>query len=204
MTALGNINIEAIEEYQRVSDRVSFLCEQQRDLEEARESLLGLIADMVKIMRAQFTKHFNIINEYFKETFTELFGGGRAALTLSGDVDEPFSGVEIEVQPPGKALKHILGLSGGEQSLAGIALLFAILRVRPAPFYLLDEIEAALDDANVRRFAAMLRRHAAHTQFIVITHRRGTMEAADTLYGVTMQQKGISECLELRLDTVGG
>ena len=199
---LGNINIDAIEEYNQVGERYEFLKTQRDDLVEAQNNLHQVIEDMVLIMKQQFTEKFAVINKHFGETFVQLFGGGKAELTLTEPKDVLNSGVEINVQPPGKAVKSMLQLSGGEQAFVSIALLFAILKVRPAPFCVLDEIEAALDDVNVFRFADYLKSFSKDSQFIVVTHRRGTMEAANILYGVTMQEQGVSRLLSLNIDDV--
>ncbi len=200
--ALGNINIDAIEEFQRVSERYEFLTGQRNDLLEAKENLETIISDMVKLMKEIFSKQFKLIAESFNETYIELFGGGRGELKLTDPENILESGIEIEVQPPGKKLTTISLLSGGEKAFTAIALLFAIIKVKPTPFCLFDEIEAALDDNNVYRYAEYLEKFKASTQFIVITHRRGTMEAADTLYGVTMQEKGVSKLLSLNIDEI--
>ncbi len=199
---LGNINIDAIEEYNQVGERYEFLKTQRDDLVEAQNNLQKVIEDMVLIMKEQFTEKFAVINKHFGETFVQLFGGGKAELILTDPKDVLNSGVEINVQPPGKAVKSMLQLSGGEQAFVSIALLFAILKVRPAPFCVLDEIEAALDDVNVFRFADYLKKFSTDSQFIVVTHRRGTMEAANILYGVTMQEQGVSRLLSLNIDDV--
>jgi len=159
---------------------------------------------MVEIMKSQFSEKFKTINQYFSEVFVELFGGGKAQLKLTEPSDVLNSGVEIDVQPPGKAVKNMLQLSGGEQAFVAIALLFAILKVRPSPFCILDEIEAALDDVNVSRFAEYLKKFSENSQFVVVTHRRGTMEAANMLYGVTMQEQGVTKLLSLNIDDVVG
>ncbi len=200
--ALGSINVNAIEEYKNVKERYEFLTTQRDDLEEAENSLMKIINDMVKLMNKQFTDKFKVINENFNLVFNELFGGGRATLTLTNTENVLESGIEIEVQPPGKKLQNLTLLSGGERAFTAIALLFAILKVRPTPFCILDEIEAALDDANVYRFAQYLKNYSDQTQFIIVTHRRGTMEMADILYGVTMQEKGVSKLLALNMDEV--
>lgn len=199
---LGNINIDAIEEYNQVGERYEFLKTQRDDLVDAQNNLQHVIEDMVQIMKQQFNEKFAVINKYFGETFVQLFGGGKAELVLTEPKDVLNSGVEINVQPPGKAVKSMLQLSGGEQAFVSIALLFAILKVRPAPFCVLDEIEAALDDVNVYRFADYLKKFSNDSQFIVVTHRRGTMEAANILYGVTMQEQGVSRLLSLNIDDV--
>lgn len=200
--ALGNINIDAIEEYKYVKERFDFLTEQTRDLEKAKEELESLIEEMLVIMKKQFSEQFENIKKNFNQVFRELFGGGQATLSLTDPDDVLGSGVEIEAQPPGKKLQSLTLLSGGEKAFTAIALLFAILKVRPTPFCILDEIEAALDDVNVYRYADYLKKYSKKTQFIVVTHRRGTMEAANILYGVTMQEKGISKLLSLNIDEV--
>ncbi len=198
--ALGNVNVDAIEEYKAVKERYDFLSTQYKDLTEAKEDLEKLIASIQEKMKEQFKEQFAVINKHFSETFTALFGGGRAELKLVDPDNVLESGIEIEAQPPGKKLQNLSLLSGGEMAFTAIALLFAILKVRPTPFCVLDEIEAALDESNVYRFADYVRDYSKKTQFILVTHRRGTMEAADLLYGVTMQEKGVSKLLALRLD----
>ncbi|OQB15772.1 MAG: Chromosome partition protein Smc [Firmicutes bacterium ADurb.Bin193] len=200
--SLGNINIDAIEEYANIKERFEFLTEQRNDLAQAQKNLEAVIADMVIIMKERFVEKFRIINENFNQVFAELFGGGRASLALTEPDDVLTSGVTIEVQPPGKALKSLLQLSGGEQALVSIAILFAILKACPSPFCILDEIEAALDDLNTYRFADYLKKFAKDSQFVVVTHRRGTMEAANILYGVTMQEQGVTSLLSLNIDDV--
>lgn len=200
--ALGNINIDSIEEYKNVKERVDFLSEQTADLEKSKKDLLKIIDEMLEIMKSRFGEQFKIINENFSQVFTELFGGGYAKLSLSDPDNVLESGIEIEAQPPGKKLQSLTLLSGGEKAFTAIALLFAILKVRPTPFCILDEIEAALDDVNVYRYAEYLKQYCGKTQFIVVTHRRGTMEAANILYGVTMQEKGVSKILTLNIDEV--
>ena len=197
---LGTPNIGAIEEYERVNTRYTYLSEQRTDVEKAREELLGVIEELTKQMTAIFAQQFKLLNESFQETFLELFGGGKAQLELEDEGDILNCGIEIKVQPPGKQLKTITLLSGGEKAFVAIALYFAILKVHPTPFCVMDEIEAALDEANVVRYARYMRRIAGKTQFIVITHRRGTMEEADVLYGVTMQEKGVSRILTINLN----
>lgn len=196
--ALGSVNVSAIEEYKEVSERYEFMSEQISDVERSRDELNKLINELTDKMAEQFREKFRQINTAFGETFSELFGGGRAELLLSDERNILESDIEIKVQPPGKNLKSIEPLSGGEKGLAAISLLFAILKVTPAPFCIFDEVEAALDDVNVSRYAQYLRRMTGNTQFIVITHRRGTMEEADVLYGVTMQESGVSKLLELK------
>ena len=200
--ALGNVNVGAIEEYAEVSERYEFLRSQVRDVEKSKAELTRLIAELAGEMKEIFTANFKQININFARIFAELFGGGAARLTLSDEENVLESGIEIQVSPPGKVIKNLAALSGGEQSLVAICIYFAILAVNPSPFCILDEIEAALDDVNVARYAQYLRRISDRTQFIVITHRRGTMEAADVLYGVTMQEDGVSKLLRLDLDEV--
>ncbi|MBQ3462684.1 MAG: chromosome segregation protein SMC, partial [Clostridia bacterium] len=200
--ALGSINIDSIEEYVAVEERFKFLSEQKNDLEKSKADLNGIRTSMEELMQEHFEKQFAQIHKSFGEVFRELFGGGKGRLYLSQPDDILESGIEIEVQLPGKGLQNINLYSGGEKSFIAIALLFAILRVKPAPFCILDEIDAALDDVNVARFATYLKNYTDQTQFIVITHRRGTMEAANILYGVTMQEKGVSKLLSLHIDDV--
>ena len=198
--ALGTPNIGAIEEFDRVNTRYTYLSEQRSDVEQAKEELLGIIDQITQQMTSIFAEQFQLLNESFQETFLELFGGGKARLELEDENDILNCGIEIKVQPPGKQLKTITLLSGGEKAFVAIALYFAILKVHPTPFCVMDEIEAALDEANVVRYARYMRRIAGKTQFIVITHRRGTMEEADVLYGVTMQEKGVSRILTINLN----
>ena len=200
--ALGNVNVGAIDEYKEVKERYDFLKAQVTDVEKARAELTRMIAELCSEMEELFATSFKEINRHFGHIFRELFGGGHARLYLSDPENVLDSGIEIEVSPPGKVIKNLSALSGGEQSLVAISIYFAILNVNPAPFCILDEIEAALDDVNVNRYAQYLHRMTANTQFIVITHRRGTMEAADVLYGVTMQEDGVSKILRLDLDSV--
>ena len=200
--ALGNVNVGAIDEYKEVKERYDFLKAQVTDVEKARAELTRMIAELCSEMEELFAASFKEINRHFGQIFRELFGGGHARLYLSDPENVLDSGIEIEVSPPGKVIKNLSALSGGEQSLVAISIYFAILNVNPAPFCILDEIEAALDDVNVNRYAQYLHRMTANTQFIVITHRRGTMEAADVLYGVTMQEDGVSKILRLDLDSV--
>ncbi len=200
--SLGNINIDAIEEYKMVKERFDFLTEQTVDLEKAKGELEKIIDEMMGIMKKQFSEQFEIISKNFNNVFRELFGGGQAYLELADPEDIMETGVEIIAQPPGKKLQSLTLLSGGERAFTAIALLFAILKVRPTPFCILDEIEAALDDINVYRYADYLKKYSQKSQFIVVTHRRGTMEAANILYGVTMQEKGISKLLSLNIDEV--
>ncbi|WP_066068562.1 chromosome segregation protein SMC [Neobacillus soli] len=197
---LGNVNVGAIEEYERVSERYLFLNEQKNDLQEAKDTLYQVIDEMDAVMKKRFEQTFNGIREHFEPVFQALFGGGRADLVLTAPEDLLTTGVEIVAQPPGKKLQNLGLLSGGERALTAIALLFSILKVRPVPFCILDEVEAALDEANVYRFSQYLKRYSKETQFIVITHRKGTMEEADVLYGVTMQESGVSKLVSVRLE----
>jgi len=199
ISALGTPNLGAIDEYARVNERYTYLTGQRDDVLHARGELEHIIQSITGEMTEIFVREFEKINEYFGKTFTEMFGGGKASLVLE-DPSQPLEcGIEIRVQPPGKQVKTITLLSGGEKAFVAIALYFAILKVRPTPFCMLDEIDAALDDRNVERFALYLRNLCDKTQFIVITHRRGTMEASDVLYGVTMQEQGVSKILHIRL-----
>uniref|UniRef100_UPI000373C684 chromosome segregation protein SMC n=1 Tax=Halalkalibacterium ligniniphilum TaxID=1134413 RepID=UPI000373C684 len=197
---LGTVNLGAIEEYERVNERYQFLKEQQADLVEAKDTLRHVIAEMDEEMTKRFSQSFVEIQKQFRLVFKELFGGGEADLVLTNPGDMLVTGVEIMARPPGKKLQHLALLSGGERALTAIALLFAILRVRPVPFCVLDEVEAALDEANVHRFAHYLKEFSDETQFIVITHRKGTMEEADVLYGVTMQESGVSRLVSVKLE----
>lgn len=194
---LGNVNLAAIEEYKEVSERYEFMKNQLDDVETSKRELEQLIEELTDNMRRQFSESFNLINENFKEIFVELFGGGKAELTLTDPDDVLESGIEINVAPPGKVIKNLSLLSGGEQAFVAIAIYFAILKIKPAPFCILDEIEAALDDINVTKYAQYLHNFTNTTQFILVTHRRGTMDEADVMYGVTMQEKGISRVLRL-------
>ena len=196
---LGSINVDSIKEYQELKERYDFMSEQRLDLEDSSNKLKKVINEMIETMKKQFTEQFKIINKNFGEVFTELFGGGKAELILADEANILECGIEIAVQPPGKKLQNMMLLSGGEKAFTAIALLFAILRMNPAPFCVLDEIEAALDDVNVYRFAEYLKKFSKDTQFLVITHRKGTMEAADTVYGITMEEKGISKLLSMKL-----
>ena len=204
ITMLGPVNLTAIEDYEAVSARYQKMCEEKDDLQKAIEDLEKALADIRGEMLKIFDAGFNTINENFKRTFKELFGGGRAELQLdySACEDPLDAGVEIVACPPGKNLTKISLLSGGEQALTAIAILFAIIQMRPMPFCVLDEIEAALDDANVGRYATYLKKFAAQTQFIVITHRKPTMEKADVLFGVTMEEKGVSKIVSVKLSEV--
>lgn len=197
---LGTVNIGAIEEYDRVSERYEFLTAQRDDLQEAKDTLFEVIDEMDEEMKRRFEITFNAIKKEFNVVFPSLFGGGRAELKLTDPNDILNTGVDIIAQPPGKKLQNLSLLSGGERALTAIALLFAILRVRPVPFCILDEVEAALDEANVYRFSQYLKQYSKETQFIVITHRKGTMEEADVLYGVTMQESGVSKLVSVRME----
>ncbi|MBS4536079.1 chromosome segregation protein SMC [Clostridium sp. D2Q-14] len=196
---LGNVNIESINQYKEVSERYEFLIKQKEDLINAQKSLEKVIDDMEKKMKEQFLENFNVIKNNFKDIFSQLFGGGKSDIYLVDEENVLTSPIEIKAQPPGKKLQSISLLSGGEKSLTAISLLFAILKLKPTPFCVLDEIEAALDDANVVRFSEYLRQFSDKTQFIVITHRKGTMEAVDSLYGVTMEENGVSKLLSVKL-----
>ena len=202
ISALGNINLDAIDEFARVNERYTYLTDQRDDVTRSKKELEEIIAGITAEMKTIFGQQFAVINEAFQHTFQELFGGGRATLELEDPEDILNCGIEIRVQPPGKALKVLSLLSGGEKAFVAIALYFAILKVRPTPFCVMDEIEAALDDVNVVRFARYMRQMSEKTQFIVITHRRGTMEEADVLYGVTMQEQGVSRLLTINLNDV--
>ena len=199
---LGSVNVGAIEEYKEVSERYEFLKAQVEDAANSKAELEKLIRNLTADMERMFRESFEAINKHFGTIFTELFGGGKASLTLSDPEDVLNCGIDINVQPPGKIIKSLSALSGGEQSFIAIAIYFAILKVRPAPFCVLDEIEAALDDVNVVKYASYLRMMSGSTQFILITHRRGTMEEADVLYGVTMQEQGVSRMLTINLNDV--
>ena len=196
---LGSINIDSIEEYKKTKERYDFMNEQRLDLENTVGKLRKVIQEMTETMKVQFKEKFAIINKNFNEVFVELFGGGKAELILEDEENILECGIEIRVQPTGKKLQNMMLLSGGEKAFTAIALLFAILKINPAPFCILDEIEAALDDVNVYRFAEYLKKFSKDTQFLVITHRKGTMEAADTVYGVTMEENGISKLLSIKL-----
>ena len=195
---LGNVNVSAIEEYKEVSERYSFMHGQVNDVEKSKAELIKLINELTGKMGVQFKEQFDKINFSFGQTFSELFGGGKASLVLTDENDVLECDIDIKVQPPGKNVQNISLLSGGEKGLSAIALLFSILKINPCPFCIFDEVEAALDDVNVARYASYVRRMTDNTQFILITHRRGTMEEADMLYGVTMQEKGVSKLLELK------
>ena len=196
---LGSVNIDSIEEYKEMSKRYDFMCEQRLDIENTMSKLKEIISEMTSIMKDQFTKQFEIINKDFGEAFRELFGGGKASLVLEDEKNVLECGIEIVVQPPGKKLQNMMLLSGGERAFTAIALLFAMLKINPSPFCVLDEIEAALDDVNVYRFADYLKKFTKDTQFLVITHRKGTMEAGNSVYGITMEENGVSKLLSMKL-----
>ena len=196
---LGPVNVASIEEYIKTKERYEFMNSQRNDMEQAREKLLRVIYEMTSIMKKQFLEQFKLINENFNIVFKELFNGGRASLIIVDQENVLESGIDIEVQPPGKKLQNMMLLSGGERAFTAIALLFAILRLKPTPFCVLDEIEAALDEANVYRFIEYIKNFSCNTQFILVTHRKGTMEGSDTLYGVTMQEHGISKIVSMRM-----
>ena len=202
ISGLGNVNVGAIEEFQRVNERYTYLSDQRADVEHSKAELENIIGSITEEMKEIFAVQFERISDSFTQTFQELFRGGKASLELEDKDDILNCGIEIKVQPPGKSLKIISLLSGGEKAFVAIALYFAILKVRPTPFVVMDEIEAALDDANVTRFARYMRSMTDHTQFICITHRRGTMEEADVLYGITMQEQGVSRMLTINLNDV--
>ena len=196
---IGAVNVNAVEEYQKINERYEFMCAQRDDIEKAKADLGKVIEDLIREMKQQFMDHFTQINENFKTVFSDLFNGGTAEILLENEEDVLNCGIDIKAQPPGKKLQSLSLLSGGERCLTAIALLFAILQLRPSPFCVLDEVEAALDDANVNRFTDFVRRYCVKSQFILVTHRKGTMEACDRMYGVTMQERGISKILSMRL-----
>jgi len=196
---LGDVNVNAIENFKSLTERHDFLRTQRDDLIKAEETLLEIIKELDAEMRKQFVEKFDAIKEQFDIVFKELFGGGKAGLELTEQEDILEAGIRINAQPPGKKLQNMMQLSGGEKALTAISLLFAIQNLKPSPFCLLDEIEAALDDSNVKRFAKYLHKLTKDTQFIIITHRRGTMAAADMLYGITMQEKGVSALVSVSL-----
>ena len=199
---LGPVNLSAIEQFEQVDERHQFLVSQRDDLLNAKEQLFETMDEMDQEVKERFKEVFEAIRGQFKVVFPNMFGGGRAELVLTNPEDLLNTGIEIEAQPPGKKLQHLSLLSGGERALTAIALLFSIIRVRPVPFCILDEVEAALDEANVARFGHYLSEFEDGTQFIVVTHRKGTMEAADVLYGVTMQESGVSKIVSVRLEEV--
>ena len=196
---LGNVNVAAIDEYKKAEERYATMSEQRLDLETTMAKLRDVIQEMTKTMKQQFKEKFELIKKNFNEVFVELFGGGKAELILEDEENILESGIDIRVQPTGKKLQNMMLLSGGEKALTAIALLFAILQINPAPFCILDEIEAALDDVNVYRYAEFLKKFSKESQFLIITHRKGTMEAANTVYGITMEENGISKLLSINL-----
>ena len=202
MKALGHVNVDAIEEYKEVKQQFDFYTAQIEDLEVSKQELEGMISELTKEMQSIFSQQFEVINRHFGQTFADLFGGGKAMLSLDDPSDVLQSGIELRVQPPGKVINNLSALSGGEQALTAIALYFAILQVRPSPFVILDEIDTALDEVNVVRLANYYKRFTQKTQLILITHRRGAMEAADVLYGITMQERGVSKLLKIDVNDV--
>ena len=196
---LGTVNLNALEEYRELSERLDFMTSQRDDIESAKKDLENVIAELTESMKKEFTEHFRIINENFKRVFTDLFGGGTAEIILDDETDVLGCNIDIKAQPPGKKLQTLSLLSGGERCLTAIGLLFAILELRPSPFVILDEVEAALDDVNISRFTDFVRRHSDRSQFILVTHRKGTMEACDQMYGVTMAERGVSKILSMEL-----
>ncbi|MCX4266750.1 MAG: AAA family ATPase, partial [Firmicutes bacterium] len=199
LAALGSVNLEAIDEYRQVRERHEFLSAQREDLLEAHTALQNVIKDMDEIMAKRFRDTFEQVNQNFGQTFVQLFGGGSAAMFLTEPDDPLMTGVDLLVQPPGKKLINYNLLSGGEKSLVGVALVLAIFQVKPSPFCILDEVDAALDETNVERFAEYIKMFKQKTQFIVVTHRQGTMEAADRLWGITMEKDGVSKIVSVRL-----
>ena len=197
LRAIGHVDLDAVHKYNEVKSRYDYMSEQIADLDKSREELVGIITKLEKEMKTAFITAFNQINENFGKTFSELFGGGSAEIYLTDPENVLESGIEIKAAPPGKIIKNLMQLSGGEQAFIGVALFFATLKVNPTPFCILDEIEAALDEVNVERLAQYIKRYTDGTQFIMITHRRGTMAAATKLYGVTMPEHGISKILTL-------
>ena len=199
---LGDVNVGAIEEYERVSKRYEFLTAQKSDLEKAEDTILEIIKELDGIMKEKFLETFDVIKLKFKEVFKKLFSGGDAELKLTNPEDVLTTGIDIKALPPGKTLRHISLLSGGEKTLTAISLLFAILETRPVPFCILDEVEAALDEVNVDNFGKFLDEFKNKTQFIVITHKKKTMEYADVLYGITMQESGVSKLVSVKLEDI--
>jgi len=197
---LGDINIGAIDEYKTASERLAFFTAQASDITQAEEKLKGLISQLTKMMESQFRELFSVISDNFQTIFRDIFGGGTAYLQLSDEENLLEASIEIIAKPPGKALQNLSLLSGGERALTATALLFAILRLKPSPFCILDEIESALDDANAIRYINYLRKLREDTQFILITHRKSVMEAADVLYGITMQEQGVSALVSVKFE----
>ena len=202
LRAIGNVDLDAVNKYKEVKERYDYMSNQIKDLTDSKNELVKIISSLEGEMRTAFMEAFDRINENFGKTFAELFGGGTAQIMLTDPDDVLSSGIEIIANPPGKKIKSLMQLSGGEQSFVAIALLFAILQANPTPFCIFDEIEAALDEVNVARFSEYIKRYSRGTQFVVITHRRGTMEAATRLYGVTMPEHGISKVLSLDVDDI--
>ena len=199
LNRLGEINFTAVEEFEQVKQRLEFLKNQINDLLEAKQSLNKVIQEMEKIMAQKFAETYKEVNARFTEVFQSMFGGGQAHLELSDPEDYLLTGIEIVAQPPGKKEQVLTLLSGGERAMTAIALLFSLLTVKPSPFCILDEIESALDDVNIDRFARFIREYAEKTQFLIISHRKGTMEAADVLYGVAMENKGVSRLMSVKV-----
>ena len=197
--ALGAVNVGALQEYEETRMRYEEMDKQRADLRKAQRDLEEIVSDLVRKMEKQFTEQFKLLNEHFSRTFTQLFGGGTAMLKLQDEKDVLGCGIDIVAQPPGKKLQLLSLLSGGERALTAIAILFAMLDIRPSPFSIRDEIEAALDEANVANFADYLKQYSHDTQFIVVTHRKGTMERCDALYGVAMEEKGVSRMVSVQL-----
>ena len=198
--ALGPVNLGALQEFSELSERLEFMTKQRDDIEAAKKDLEKVIDDLLTKMRSEFTEHFDIINKNFSQVFTDLFGGGTAEIILGNDSEDVLEcAIDIKAQPPGKKLQNLSLLSGGERCLTAIGLLFAIQELKPSPFVILDEVEAALDDVNITRFTDFVRRHSAKSQFILVTHRKGTMEACDQMYGVTMAERGVSKILSMEL-----
>ena len=196
---LGTVNLGAVEEYKKLKERLDFIQVQKKDLLSAKDGLKKVIKDIEKEMEQRFMKNFNVIKQNFNQVFRELFGGGKADVYLIDEGNSLSSGIEIMAQPPGKKLQSLSLLSGGEKSLTAVALLFAILKTKPTPFCILDEIDAALDEANISRYTNYLKSFSDKTQFIMITHRKGSMEMADVLYGITMEEEGISRMVSIKL-----
>lgn len=201
---MGSVNVSAVDEYRETKTRHDELSAQRDDLTKAEADLAAIIQDLTGRMEKQFTEQFELLNRYFQQTFVKLFGGGRATLRLEDPSSPLTCDIEVAAQPPGKKLTMLSLLSGGERALTAIAILFAMLEVKPTPFCFLDEIEAALDDANIDNFADYLRDYSRHTQFVVVTHRKGTMERCDSLYGVSMEEKGVSRMVSLQLNSAHG